>query len=167
MSVLEYYVNTRSEPASSWPRWLVDGHGIVMGGSIVSSFDWRHVSTTYGCGACLNIDASRSDKGLVPDAELCEFSVEYDRPIPSSALVLACRVAEEVFAKESRIYLHCHHGRSRSPAFAYAILRKVRGLRPLEALSAIDSSSPHGEYATPGYSGRGSWLVSVEDWMCS
>lgn len=127
--------------AGSVPRWRIDGQPIIIGGPVSGEADWAELRG-YGVTHCCSA-TSPDDEG-VPDQLRLQFHVDDDgKSFPEERLEQVTRFASRCFAEGGTLYLHCWVGASRSPSFAYAVLRTVRGLGPAEAKAAIQASYPY------------------------
>jgi protein-tyrosine phosphatase len=112
---------------------------VLVGGSIVDRADWEHLQRDFNVQSVLNVETEHSDedKGIV---RLSECRVPDDgTPFPQGLVRQAVSFAK-LAAGFGPIYVHCQMGGSRSPAFAYAILRWVHGLTPQQAFDAVRAS---------------------------
>ena len=122
----------------SFYRWSVSPR-IVIGGSIIDGADWAHLRDDLGVGAVLNVETEHSD--LDKEIEkLCEVQVPDDGSfIPYDMVKKALFFSNDFLKSEptKKLYIHCQMGGSRSPGFAYGVLRFVDGLSEGEALDVI------------------------------
>ncbi len=114
----------------------------MVGGNINDEADWLDLKTRHGIVAVVNADA-RSDSHLSIPA-LCEVPVEDNGQAFSPGLVRHAVAFARLHVGIGPLYVHCHIGVSRSPAFAYGILRWALDLSREQALAGLDSSG--GEY---------------------
>ncbi len=136
MSIAEIYTNSAYsyQPTIQVQRWWVNPN-LMIGGSIVDATDYKHLETTFGIASVLNVETEHSDIGKEV-ARLCEVQVpDNAQPFPVDAVRTAVSFAKMMSGKP--LYCHCQMGGSRSPAFAYAILRWVNGMSPTDALNAV------------------------------
>ena len=109
---------------------------VLVGGSVVDEADWRHLEKDFGIRSVLNVESEHSDEGK-GIARLSECPVQDDgSPIPRGVVRQAVSFAN-LAAGFGPVYLHCQMGDSRSPAFAYAILRWVHEMTPQQAFDAV------------------------------
>lgn len=137
MAIVEYYVNRlyAHNPKHSVPRWWVSP-SVLIGGSVVDEDDWKHLQRDLGIESVLNVETEHSDEGK-GIARLAECRVPDDgTPFPRDVVRHAVSFAK-LAAGFGPTYVHCQMGGSRSPAFAYAILRWVHGMTPQEAFDAV------------------------------
>ncbi len=102
----------------------------------------------HGVGAVVNVDG-RSEAHLPIDSHyLFEAPTADDgNPFSRAAVRDAVSFARSRLKVGVRaLYVHCHIGVSRSPAFAYGILRWALDMSPEQALAGLNSSGA--EYGT-------------------
>jgi rhodanese-related sulfurtransferase len=94
-------------------------------------------------------------------------------PIPHEALARVLDFALRV-PYDAKLYVHCQMGGSRSPAFAYLILRGKYGLGKEAALNALNRGFVHRKDHTPekeppyGHSpGHWTYMGNVEDYLAA
>ena len=174
--IAEKYVNStyHYQPTIQTYRWWVPGYPLLGGGSIVDSDDWEHIKRDFGCEFCINVQDERSDVGTVPDAELCEAQVSdaHAPPFPHAALEKVLGFACSKPA-ETKLYVHCQMGGSRTPGFLYLLLRGTYGLGKEEALAKINEGfivrerDHRGDAAQPYGHADGHWryMNSVDDFL--
>jgi len=139
-----YYHNEHTNPAGRQcvRHWVHDK--VLVGGNINDQADWDSLYLTYGMRSVINLDA-RSEAHLGIPA-LCEVPVRDDgNPFDRASVRHALSFAR-VQIGIGPLYVHCHIGVSRSPAFAYGILRWALDMSIKDALDAINSSG--GEYGS-------------------
>lgn len=143
-------------------RWTVGAPGdlIVVGGMILDADDWRHLRDDLGCRSVVNCQVEENDEGKGIE-RLTQVGVPDDgNPFPLELVRHAVSFAQLAYG-HGRIYVHCALGNSRSPAFAYAILRFVFGYSAERALAAIREGKPGvAQYAT--LDAQRNYLDSVE-----
>lgn len=136
--VAEYYVNTVSPANPNIPRyWATDN--ILIGGNILSAEDWQHIKSTYDITAVINADG-HTDVTFGVDNLLEVYVLDNGDPFPEDKILESIAFANKF--KDQSIYIHCHMGMSRSPHFAYAILRGCYEKSEEEAINIIKSSLP-------------------------
>lgn len=117
---------------------------ILVGGNLNDRADYDDLAARLGVRSVVNLDA-RSEAGLLIPA-LCEIPVDDNgQPFPRDAIRHAVSFAK-LQVGIGAVYVHCHIGVSRSPAFAYGILRWVYGMSRPEAVARLNSSG--GEYGS-------------------
>lgn len=112
---------------------------LMVGGSIVDEDDWKHLQRDFGLQSVLNVETEHSDedKGI---PRLSECRVPDDgTPFPQGIVRQAVSFAK-LAAGFGPLYVHCQMGGSRSPAFAYAVLRWVHFMSPQAAFDAVRAS---------------------------
>lgn len=133
-------------PTLKFARWRVPGFPIIVGGSVISAADWDHLERDHGITHCINVESEHSDVGKMAPDKLCERQVHDDAsPFPVQTVRDICSFVSAARAANpaAKFYVHCQMGGSRSPAFAYAVLRGSFGLSPSPALEAINRGFPH------------------------
>lgn len=122
--------------------------------------DWRHLHDAFGIRSVLNVDHNTdAGKGI---QFLSECPVPDDgTPFPRGLIRHAVSFAR-MHIGIGGLYVHCHAGISRSPAFAYAILRWITDMSPGEALSAVRKSGTHWGDDYGAYTNQKTYLDSVE-----
>ena len=136
MSLAEIYENAAYsyDPKHPTQRWWVIPN-LMVGGSIVDAADYRHLVKDFGIASVLNVETEHSDDGKDID-RLCECQVpDNAQGFPVETIRTAVSFAKMMQGKP--LYCHCQMGGSRSPAFAYAILRWVYDMNPTDALNAV------------------------------
>lgn len=109
---------------------------VYVGGSILGLIDAVHLRCELLVVAVINVETEHSDEGKGIH-NLLECRVPDDgTPFPSHLVQQAVTFAAR-HSDSGPVYVHCQMGGSRSPAFAYAILRAVHGMGPASALAAI------------------------------
>lgn len=163
MTIIEVHRNVIASPPSDWPRWRMEGTEIVVGDNVTSAADWQHLRKDFNLAVCLNVDGGHSDAAHVSLGDLYEVQALDDGAGLSSLHLDRAREAyEDARRRGSGIYVHCHLGRSRSPAFAYALLRAVGGMSALQAKELLDESTPHGPYGEKW--GHLAYLMAADRW---
>lgn len=146
--ILETYSNRFALGSCSVLRWSLPEFRIAVGGNVQSREDWEHLERQFGLSHCLDVEAGRENDDRVPRGKyLKAASVDNGRPFAAVAMHRARQFARGVLESGGSLYIHCHMGMSRSPAFAYLVLRDFHSLSAAAALAALDAEYPHG----PGY----------------
>jgi hypothetical protein len=138
MTIIDTYYNTLYPQGAHLPcyRWTC-APDVSVGGSILGPEDWKHLRDDLGMGAVVNVETEHDDEGKgiehllqcrVPD-DGSPFPLDYVRQVVSFAKVH--------LSAGRKVHVHCQGGGSRSPAFAYAMLRWCHKLSPVGALEAI------------------------------
>lgn len=110
---------------------------VLVGGNLNDREDWMNLMVHHEIVSNINLDA-RSD-AHIGMRYLCESPVPDDgNPFPRAAVRHVLSFAR-VQAGIGGLYVHCHIGVSRSPAFAYGILRWAFDMSPEEAMAGINS----------------------------
>ncbi len=182
--IVEKYANStyRYQPTIQTYRWLVPGYPLICGGSIIDAADWEHIRKDFGAEFCINVQNERSDVGNVPTDRLCEVPTDdaHAPPIPHENLA---KVLEYALSKpnDAKLYVHCQMGGSRTPAFAYLILRGKYGLSAEQALAKVNEGfiererDHHGDAAVAFGAGpddarrQGHWryINSIESYLAT
>jgi protein-tyrosine phosphatase len=137
--ILEEYV-CNSYYGHRTVRWQVHPL-IVIGGLINGPDDARHLQDNLGIRSVINVATDDTDEGKGIKL-LSELRVPDDgTPLPPEMVRHAVAFAK-MFVGFGPVYVHCALGNSRSPAFAYAILRWVFQQSRDEALRAIREGKP-------------------------
>jgi len=145
------------------PRWRIDPYAIVIGGNINDAADWEQLCVRHGVNCCISADQTPDGSSAVSPERLCRVFVE-DAGAPYSTETLSClRDSWHAWGADARPYIHCHMGRSRSPAFAYAWLR-LCGLDRYQAVGLISANNPWGPYPYPGEF-QSNYLGSIDAWL--
>jgi protein-tyrosine phosphatase len=126
---------------------------VIVGGSIIDNADWLHLRDDYNVRSVLNVETEHTDEGKgIPVLSECRVPDD-GTPFPFGLVRHAVSFAH-VNVGHGPIYVHCQQGGSRSPAFAYAVLRWVFGMSKQDALQAVrtgkDDWSQVANYSTPG-----------------
>lgn len=133
---------------------------LMVGGFVLDAADWRHLHDDFGVRSVINVCTDQSDEGK-GIANLVECRVPDDGQAFPAGLVRHAVSFAQLARGFGRIYVHCALGNSRSPAFAYAILRWVMGMTEHEALTHIRGGKP-GLAAYGSHPVQAAYLTSVE-----
>jgi len=160
----------------SYPNTLYLGHvchrywvsaspsPIMVGGSLLGAEDWEHLRRDFGISDVINVETEHDDAGKLPPGNLCQARVPDDgSPFPAERVLSVCLFAARRLLETkgaASFYVHCQMGGSRSPGFAYAILRGVLGVGADVALSAIRACPGREAYGDHPY--HRSYISSVE-----
>lgn len=118
-NVAEYYINELSPNKPKIARYWITPE-LLVGGNILNMDDLNHLVNDFGIKSIINVDAMQNHEGAI------------DNLLQVSVLDNGDGFSEEIVHKVIRfskkhihnpIYLHCHMVYSRSPHFAYVILR--------------------------------------------
>lgn len=147
---VEAYQNARGAPGEAdWIalRWWADPFDkrILIGGTIQSRDDWRHLKDRLGIGAVITAEVERDDVSVGVPAELiCDVGVSDNGQPNIDLYVKAIKFARRHTSE--RLYVHCAMGGSRSPSLAYAILRDggLSSTRIIQAYQHIFSAKLNG-----------------------
>lgn len=165
--IVETYVNTLYDnPGNTTHRyWITDGLPIMVGGSLLGPEDWLHLRRDFGLTDVVNVETEHDDFGKLPSENLCQVRVPDDgTPFPAEAVLGVCLFAASKLYRSvpgggPKFYVHCQMGGSRSPAFAYAIMRSAFGMSAADALAALRTVRGD-DYGTKLY--HISYLSSIE-----
>jgi CheY-like chemotaxis protein len=156
--VAEWYMNTYSTQPNPMPRYWVTPN-LLVGGNILHLADWQHLEKDFGIKAVINVENQPDPSEItnlchayVPD-EGAGFPIELVRKVVSFAKTHA----------DMPMYVHCHMGASRSPHFAYAILRAVHGKSKEEAFGIVQAVLPNDRYRWGFNHHTASYVKSIED----
>jgi protein-tyrosine phosphatase/CheY-like chemotaxis protein len=158
-SIAELYSNTICNNYFAH-RWWAHPE-ILVGGSVIDADDFNHLKNDYGIQSVINVESEHSNEGKGID-NLCEARVpDNGTPFPKEAVVSVVKFAKKALLK-GKVYVHCQMGSSRSPAFAYAILRHCFNMSKDEALEQVAAARPdHKKYGYHQY--HQNYLNSVEE----
>jgi CheY-like chemotaxis protein len=158
VGVAETYINTVSPTNPTMARYWVAPH-LLVGGNICDQKDWEHLTRDFSIGSVINVDG-HTDKDKQID-NLLELPVQDDgNPFPADYVRQAVKFAQQ--HSDRPIYLHCHVGASRSPHFAYAVLRGCNKMTSEDALTKVCQAVP--DYYQWGFNQHhASYLKSIED----
>jgi protein-tyrosine phosphatase len=160
--IIEYYSNKLYRPDLQCCRWTVDSE-ILVGGSISDAADWVHIRDDLGYKAVVNVETEHSDEGKgidylierrVPD-DGSRFPLQFVRDVVDFAYVS--------LVAGRKVYVHCQGGGSRSPAFAYAILRTRFTATPEDALNMVRNGKTEEFKAYGSHAYHKAYLGSVEE----
>lgn len=161
MALAEIYANVFTYPRGRACRRYWVASGILVGGNINDPNDWRHLREALGITAVVNLD--HRSESWIGIRHLLEHGVEDDgKGFSRSDVEKVVSFARERL-QEGPIYVHCHIGVSRSPTFAYAILRSVMGMTPDEALAAINGAESEWEHGWSSAEKHQVYVRSIED----
>jgi len=156
-NVAEYYINELSPNRPLIARYWITPE-ILVGGNILNMNDLNHLVNDYGIKSIINVDAMQNHTGAIEN--LLQVSVLDNGNGFSEKIVH--KVIK--FAKEygsDPIYIHCHMGYSRSPHFAYAILRSF-GLSQQTAYNKVKLSLPSHNHVWGFSQHTTSYIDSIE-----
>lgn len=156
--IAEQYTNIISPNSPVIPRYWITPN-ILIGGDILDQADWEHLQKDFGIKSVINVDGrSDSDKTI---ENLLEIPVLDDgTPFPKEYIIRAANFALE---NKGPIYIHCHMGYSRSPHFAYAIIRQNYKLSKEYALAKVKSCLPSDNHNWGFNQHTNSYIKSIED----
>lgn len=156
-NIAEYYVNTISPINPTMIRYWVTSD-LLLGGNICDQKDWEHLEKDFGVKAVINLDGhTDKDKGITNLLEC--YVLDNGDPFPAEKIKQVISFAKEHM--KHPIYLHCHAGISRSPHFAYAILRSCYGMTKEDAMAQIRNALPDTHYGFNNHTT--SYIKSIED----
>jgi hypothetical protein len=165
IGIVEVYSNTLYE-GHECKRYWVPGFPILIGGSILSTEDWNHLQSDFGITDVINVETEHDDTGKLPEENLLQVRVpDNGNPFPVDKITTACTYwitkSNSIDKGHSRaLYVHCQMGGSRSPAFAYAILRSSYKLNSADALDVIRSCPGKEAYGNHVY--HTTYLSSID-----
>lgn len=127
---------------------------VLVGGNVNDLDDWLGLTVNHDVGTNINLDG-RSEYHFIPldKPYLLEVPVADDgNPFSRATVrdVVSFARSRLQQAGSHALYVHCHIGVSRSPAFAYGILRWALDMSVQDALAGLNSSGA--EYG-PDYLG--------------
>ena len=156
-TVAEYYVNTNSLYRFITTRYWV-APNILVGGDICNQQDWEHLQKDFNINAVINVNSTTdTDKTIY---NLLEWHVPDDgTPFPINCVRDIVSFAKKHLDKP--IYVHCHAGISRSPHFAYAIVRGCYHFDQETALNIIRRALPDTHHGFNNHTV--SYIKSIED----
>jgi len=117
-------------------RWWADPR-ILVGGSITSSTDWKHLQRAFGIEAVLSVESERDDDDKVTGPYLYVPVLDDGLPKPLEWWKACLEFAKENLDEGKKLYIHGQTGGSRSVAVAYGVLRFVYGFNREEAIEKI------------------------------
>lgn len=124
------------------PRWEIPGSRVVIGGSVTGAADWSSL-VALGVTHCISI-TNPPDIGVPADRMLHDPTDDDGTPFKPEHIARIVAFARKALSEGGKLYLHCWVGASRSPSFAYAVLRAVYGLGKEAAFAAIGTHYPWG-----------------------
>ncbi len=135
---------------------------VMVGGSINDAADAQRLAKEFGITSVLNVETEHSDsnKGI---PLLCETQVpDRGQPFPQVMVASALAFAKSTLKEPTtKILVHCQMGHSRSPAFAYLVLRGVFDMPADVALTALQVHRPN--YGQHWY--HQNYLASIEEFF--
>ncbi len=164
----ESYINNFAQPPVAVLRWWVPGYPVMVGANIQDDADLAHLRKDFGITHVLDVESGRpatADHGVGFHKKI--EMVDNGMPMAPALLHDACSYAREVLAdKNAKLYVHCHMGASRSPAYVYAILRSVYGLSHEDGLIAVNRGFPHGEgYHWSYHPAQQAYVGAIDCWL--
>jgi predicted protein tyrosine phosphatase/CheY-like chemotaxis protein len=136
-NIAEYYHNTYSNSLFMTRFYITKN--LLIGGNVCDKKDWKHLVEKYRVEACINADGHTDNNKDIDNLLECHVHDNGD-PFPKEKIKKVIDFALKF--KDKPIYVHCHAGISRSPHFAYIILRGVYGLSPQQALDTVKNALP-------------------------
>lgn len=166
MTAAETYINRLYE-GHTCHRYWVTGYPLMIGGSLLGPDDWKHLQDDFGLDICVSAETEHDDVGKLPAWDLIQVAhPDTGGPIPANLILSACLfvAARLVLDPGVKAYVHCQMGGSRSPAYAYALLRGVWRVGASEALAVVSSSMQVGK-GRPygGHEFHQTYLRSIEE----
>jgi predicted protein tyrosine phosphatase/CheY-like chemotaxis protein len=157
--VAEQYVNKVCINSPTATRYWITPN-IMVGGSILDGQDWFHLKNDFGIEAVVNAETEHDDNGKGIE-RLLQVRVNDDGgAFPNSYIHNLIHFINTV-GRDRTFYIHCQQGGSRSPAFAYAVLRGCYGMTPEEALAKINETIPNHNYGHHQY--HHNYMKTVEE----
>lgn len=163
----ESYINQFAVPPVAVLRWWVPGFPIMVGANIQDDADLAHLRRDFGITHVLDVESGRpatADHG----GGYCKIEmVDNGMPMAPPLLVDACSFAKAALAgPAAKLYVHCHMGASRSPAYVYAIMRSVFGLTHEQGIVAINRGFPHGDgYHWSHHPAQQAYVGAIDCWI--
>lgn len=155
--IAEYYTNTISPYNIVLPRYWIN-QNILIGGNIINQSDWDHLQKDFGIKAVINVDPRPNS---VQIDNLLHIGVNDDgNAFPKEAILDVIKFAAK---NEGPIYIHCHLGMSRSPHFAYAILRANYKMSQEDALAKVKGMLPSERHTWGFNQHTTSYIKSIEE----
>lgn len=162
--VAEWYVNHHYHGHKTMRYWT--SWDIMVGGTIYDKAEWEYLKRRYALTHIVNVESEHSDEGKDIPSVICEAGRQADDASPrrhdDMLAVLRFAAAASSTYRAPKFYVHCQMGGSRSPAYAYLLLRGLKGMTRVEALAEIRRTRP--EYAgleNPGH--HVAYLKSADD----
>ena len=165
VDIVETYSNALYE-GHTCHRYWIRKWPVLVGGSVLHSGDWEHLAKDFWITDVVNVETEHDDSGKIPADRLIQARVpDVGSPFPADKILSVCLfVANKLRINDrSRFYVHCQMGGSRSPAFAYAILRGVYGLSQNDALQEIIQSRPEEKLPYGHHDFHKAYLKSIEE----
>jgi glycosyltransferase involved in cell wall biosynthesis len=144
-------------------RWGIPETRIIVGGPVAGAADWATLEAR-GVTHCISV-TNPPDVG-VPEDRLLQFHVEDDgTPFPADRLEAVCSFARKALVGGGSLYVHCWVGASRSPSFAYAIMRAVYGMTADATRTAIAQHYPFVPEDPEREAKRRNYEKHIEAWL--
>lgn len=154
-ALAEEYVNTLYRPpqfpaGAPCARWWAT-QNLLVGGSIISPADGKHLAADFRVGVVLSVECERSDEGRWEEgrwegahcwAPFSDTGGDASEAMRKLLAFVRCHAYDywPPGVAGPRYYVHCQMGGSRSPAAAYLVLRL--SLSPSAALVCIQRGKP-------------------------
>ncbi len=121
---------------------------ILVGGSIQNREDWDHIKNDFDISSVINVETEHDDAGKV-DGPLLQVQVpDMGMPFPSVYVQCAVAFASVFIPEDKKVYVHGQQGGSRSPGFAYALLRGILKMNRAESIASLveGNGKPYGNH---------------------
>jgi protein-tyrosine phosphatase len=162
IDIAECYINELSPNKPTIARYWVTKQ-MLIGGNILNMDDLNHLVNDFGIKSIINVDAMQNHTGAIEN--LLQVSVLDNGDGFSEEIVHKVIKFAETHISDP-IYIHCHMGYSRSPHFAYAILRSL-GLSQRTAYNKIKLSLPSHNHVWGFSQHTTSYIDSIEKALIS
>lgn len=164
----ESYTNQFCVPPATILRWWIPGYPLMVGGNIQDAADLEHLRRDFGITHVLDVESGRPATTDHGEGLYCKVEmVDNGMPMAPPLLIQACAYAKDILANPAnKLYIHCHMGASRSPAYVYAILRSIYGLSHEDGLVAVNRGFPHGEsYHWSYHPAQQAYVGAIDCWI--
>lgn len=141
--IVETYQNTLAGGVDTIRWWAHEK--ILIGGSILSREDWKHLKDFYKVEGVLSVEAERNDANKGIDGPYVHLPAPDDGlPKPAEWWAAGIVFMAGYFrdGKRGPLYIHSQSGLGRAPAMAYLCMRAIFRMSVSESLQMIRVTLP-------------------------
>lgn len=159
IKIAEHYVNTFTSTGITIPRYWITPN-ILVGGNVLDEQDLHHLENDFGIKGFINVDR-KMEFIKENDYKFLQFYVaDEGAGFPEEKVHQVVKFAEAHAGHP--IYINCHIGFSRSPHFAYSVLRHCYNMNEKEAMARILQSLPSVQHHNGFNTHTKNYIPSIE-----